>query len=56
MTVPGVGPVTAVAFIATLDNPKRFHGPKQVRAYLGLRPAGAQLWREGTARPDHKTR
>ena len=38
MTVPGVGPVTAVAFIATLDDPKRFHGPKQVRAYLGLVP------------------
>jgi len=38
MTVPGVGPVTAVAFIAPLDDPKRFHGPKQVRAYLGLVP------------------
>ena len=38
ITVPGVGPVTAVAFIATLDDPKRFHGPKQVRAYLGLVP------------------
>lgn len=38
MSVPGVGPVTAVAFIATLDDPKRFHGPKQVRAYLGLVP------------------
>ena len=29
---------TAVAFVATLDDPKRFHGPKQVRAYLGLVP------------------
>jgi transposase len=38
MSVPGVGPVTAVAFIATLDDPKRFHGPKQVRSYLGLVP------------------
>jgi transposase len=38
MSVPGVGPVTAVAFVATLDDPKRFHGPKQVRAYLGLVP------------------
>ena len=28
----------AVAFIATLDDPKRFHGPKQVRSYLGLVP------------------
>lgn len=38
MSVPGVGPVTAVAFVSTLDDPKRFHGPKQVRAYLGLVP------------------
>lgn len=38
MSVPGVGPVTAVAFVATLDDPKRFRGPKQVRAYFGLVP------------------
>jgi transposase len=38
MSVPGVGPVTAVAFGAALDDPKRFRGPKQVRAYFGLVP------------------
>jgi transposase len=38
MSVPGVGPVTAVAFVAALDDPKRFRGPKQVRAYFGLVP------------------
>jgi len=38
MSVPGVGPVTAVAFVSTLDDPRRFHGPRQVRAYLGLVP------------------
>lgn len=38
MTVPGVGPVTATAFVATLDDVKRFAGAHQVEAYLGLVP------------------
>jgi transposase len=37
-TLPGVGPVTATSFSATLDEVKRFDGAKQVRAYLGLVP------------------
>jgi transposase len=38
MTVPGVGPVTAVAFVSTMDRASRFHSAKHVRAYLGLVP------------------
>jgi len=38
MTMPEVGPVTAVAFVATLDDAKRFRGAHQVEAYLGLVP------------------
>jgi transposase len=38
-TVPGVGPVTAVCFVATLDDVARFPEAKQARAYLGLVPA-----------------
>jgi transposase len=37
-TVPGVGPVTATAFVATLDEVARFRGAPQVAAYLGLVP------------------
>jgi transposase len=37
-TTPGVGPVTAVAFRATLDDVARFARPGQVAAYLGLVP------------------
>jgi transposase len=37
-TTPGVGPVTAVAFRATLDDVGRFARPGQVAAYLGLVP------------------
>jgi transposase len=38
-TAPGVGPVTATSFVATLDAANRFAGAKQVRAYLGLVPS-----------------
>jgi len=37
-TTPGVGPVTATAFVAALDDISRFSGGHQVAAYLGLVP------------------
>jgi len=37
-TVPGVGLVTAAAFVATIDQASRFAGAHQVEAYLGLVP------------------
>ncbi len=36
MSAPGVGPVTALAFAATIDNPERFTKSRTVGAYLGL--------------------
>jgi transposase len=38
MTVPGIGPITASAFIAALDDAARFDGAAQVTSYLGLVP------------------
>jgi len=38
MTAPGVGPITALNFRATLDTVARFPGPGAVAAYLGLVP------------------
>lgn len=38
-TMPSVGPVTAAAFVATIDDAERFTGPHQVQAYLGLVPS-----------------
>jgi transposase len=38
-TIPGVGPATAAAFVATIDDPKRFPDGKKVAAYLGLTPS-----------------
>jgi transposase len=37
-TVPNIGPVTAAAFVATIDDAQRFRHAHQVEAYLGLVP------------------
>lgn len=37
-TVDGVGPITALAFVAEVDDPKRFEDSKDVAAYIGLTP------------------
>jgi len=38
MTVPGVGPLTALRFVAALDDVARFESAHQVESYLGLVP------------------
>jgi transposase len=42
MTVPGVGPVVALTFRATIDVPARFRNPRAVGAVLGLTPCRHQ--------------
>jgi transposase len=39
MTQPGVGPVTALAFVLTIGDVTRFAGSKQLTSYLGLVPS-----------------
>jgi len=36
MTAPGVGPITALCFKATIDDPARFRRSRSVGAYIGL--------------------
>lgn len=38
MTVPGIGPLTALSFVVTIDDPTRFRHSADVGAYLGLTP------------------
>ena len=38
MTIPGVGPVNALSFIALVDDPGRFNRTSDVGAFLGLTP------------------
>jgi transposase len=42
MTVPGVGPVVALTYRATVDVPARFRNSKAVGAVFGLTPAKYQ--------------
>lgn len=42
MSAPGVGPITALTFRATIDRPERFGSPRAVGAHLGLTPARSQ--------------
>jgi len=49
-THPGVGPITALAFVLVLGTPDRFGCGKQVASYLGLIPceeSSADRWRLG---------
>lgn len=36
--VPGVGPITALYYVLTIEDPSRFSKSRSVGAYLGLRP------------------
>jgi len=38
MTIPGIGPITALLYKATIDDPKRFKRPRHVGPHLGLTP------------------
>lgn len=42
MEVPGVGPLTALTFVHTIEDPSRFRHSRDIRAYLGLTPRQAQ--------------
>jgi transposase len=42
MTVPGVGPVTALAFKTSVDDPTRFRRSRTVGAHFGLTPKRVQ--------------
>lgn len=41
-SMPGVGPMTALAFVSAMDGPARFAKSTSVGAYLGLTPRGYQ--------------
>jgi transposase len=45
MRIPGVGPISALAFKTSIDDPHRFRRSKTVGAYLGLT---SRRWQSGT--------
>ena len=38
MSIPGVGVLTALAFMTAIEDPARFHNSRSVGAFLGLTP------------------
>ena len=52
MTIPGVGQLTALAFVAAIDDPSRIRRSRDVGAYLGLVPRRHQSGR-GRLRRQH---
>lgn len=51
MTIPGVGPVTAMTYKSALDDPHRFERSQTVGAYMGLTPrqyASGEVDRHGS--------
>lgn len=38
-SIPSIGPITAAAFVSTIDDPKRFSTSEKVGSYLGLVPS-----------------
>ena len=62
MSVPGVGPITALSFAATIEDPHRFRRNRDIGAYLGLTPRryqsgerdiGGGISRQGDAMTRH---
>jgi transposase len=54
MTVPGVGPITALAFHSAVDDPTRFRRSRSVGVYFGLTPrrfASGEVDWSGAAHP-----
>lgn len=54
MSVPGIGPITALSFYSSIDDPDRFRRVSDVGAYLGLTPliyqSGSSLRRGGISK------
>ena len=59
MTVRGVGPVTALAFVATVDRVERFRDAHQLESYIGLVPrewSSSETQRKGSITKAGNTR
>lgn len=56
MTMPGVGALTAVSFVTTIEDPRRFRRSQAVGAYLGLTPPPLPIRRGRHQRPDLEVR
>jgi transposase len=56
MRIPGIGPVTAVRFVATIDEPGRFSSAHRVQSYLGHMPGEHSSSERNRRTGDHQGR
>ena len=49
MTIPGVGQLTALAFVAAIDDPSRIRRSRDIGAYLAWSPGGISRARSTTS-------
>lgn len=54
--VPGIGPLTATALLATVGQPEAFHNGRHLAAWLGLVPRQYSSGGQGAVRRDIETR
>ena len=55
-THPGVGPLTALAFVLIIGKADRFQCGKQIASYLGLVPLEDSKWESAATGTYHETR
>ncbi len=53
--IPGIGPITSLAFVLIIEDPNRFRDPRDVGAYLGLTPRRDQSGEVDKQLPISKT-
>jgi transposase len=53
-TVPGVGPVTSLAFVLVVDDPRRFRSSRAVGSYVGLHAGSRQSGQQDPQLPISK--
>lgn len=53
--IPGVGPITSLCYVLTIEDPARFTDPRDVAAYLGLVPRRDQSGSRDKQMPISKT-
>ena len=56
MTHPGVGPITALAFVLVIGDPARFPNSKKTSQLSGIDSPRRQLWRQAAAGPHQQAR
>jgi transposase len=58
-TIPGIGPITASAIVATITDPTQFHSARQLAAWIGLVPrqnsSGGKQRQGGISRQGDRT-